>query len=108
MMIACQSFVIIKCIKIVTIHCTGVTVHSFLNRLGPLRTKKTQKKLNKYFNIIENTSRNIFWGILTMSEFRSISHSSGTDDVEYLVYDIEVFIQLLLRLVLSLIDLSNF
>ena len=38
----------------------------------------------------------------------SVSHSSETDDVGYLVYDIEVFIQLLLWLVLSLTDLSDF
>ena len=43
-----------------------------------------------------------------MSEFSLISHLSGTDDAEYLVYDIEVFIQLLLRLVSSQTDLSDF
>ena len=43
-----------------------------------------------------------------MSEFSAISHSSGTDDVGYLVNDIEVFIELLLKFVSSLTDLSDF
>ena len=42
--------------------------------------------------VTKKSSRDSFLGILTMSEYSLISHSSGTDDVEYLVYSIEVFI----------------